>query len=624
MSWVHGYALARRAQAGRIVVGLACGVLLLAFFRVQVLASSRYRLRSEENRLRPVAILAPRGPITDRNGVVLAENVPGYSVALLESSPESLSTTLRRIAPIARLTSAEVAQVERTYRRAPHQLAVIRRDAPFQVVSALEERRVLIPGLVIQAEPKRRYPFGPMAAHLVGYVGEITEAELAAAQVPGARLGTLVGRDGLERTYDARLRGRDGVRYVEVDAMGRTVRDAGVAQTLGPEQGETIRTTIDITLQEYVASVFPPAGRGAVVIMHPRNGEILAMYSSPGYDPNAFIGGYDPALWSALSQSESSPLMNRAIQARYPPASTWKLVVAALAAKRGLVDLNTTMPIPCRGGFPYYNRVFRCWRLTGHGSLTLGEAIQYSCDVYFYQLGLKLGLTNLLSDATQLGFRDRSGVDLPGEVQPLFPASTEYYNRRYGPRGWTNAVTLNLAIGQGENAQTLINMTSFYAMLANPQGDAPQPHVVVASGEPGREFGLSEDQLAGLREALVEVVQHGTAAAAQILSLRIAGKTGTAQNPHGPDHGWFIAFAPADDPQIVVGAVIEFAQHGSMIAPMVNRIIARYLLGQGALPALDDYQLVLPSDSAPEPVPILPDTIPRAERESHDTATGAR
>lgn len=280
--------------------------------------------------------------------------------------------------------------------------------------------------------------------------------------------------------------------------------------------------------------------------------------------------------------------------------------------------------MPCRGGLQYYNRYFRCWRLDGHGSLTLAEAIQYSCDVYFYQLGMKLGLTNLLSDATQMGFRDRSGVDLPGEAQPLFPASTEYYNRRYGPSGWTNAVTLNLAIGQGENAQTLINMTNFYATLANPNGEVPHPHLVVASGEPGRTLGLPEDKLGGLREALVEVVQRGTAAAAQIANLRIAGKTGTAQNPHGADHGWFLAFAPADEAQIVVGAVIEFAQHGSLIAPMVNRIIARYLLGPGALPALDDYQLILPSDSAPEPVPILPDTIPRIGGAPDGAATGAR
>lgn len=621
MNWFDRYSLARRARVGRTVILVIAGLLVLSFFRVQVFASSGYRLRSEQNRLRPVAIPAPRGLITDRNGVVLAENVPGYSVALLPSSAESLSATLRRLAPIAHLTPAEIAQIERNYRRASHQPVVLRRDASFELVSALEERRVVTPGLVVQAEPKRRYPYGSTAAHLVGYVGEVTETELMEGRVPGGRFGTLIGRDGLERSYDDRLRGKDGVRYVEVDALGRTVREAGVAQLLQPEPGGTVRTTLDIELQQYVADVFPAGARGAVVVMQPHTGEILAMYSAPGYDPNAFIGGYDPELWSLLSQSEAAPLLNRAIQARYPPASPWKLVIAAVAAGRGLVDLDTRMPIPCRGGLQYYNRYFRCWRPAGHGDLNLSEAIQYSCDVYFYQLGLKLGLNHLLADAGRLGFRDRSGIDLPGEVQPLLPASAEYYDRRYGPRGWTNAVTLNLAIGQGENAQTLLNMVTFYAMLANPRGRAPIPHLVAPPPRESRVLGLPDAQLGGLRHALLEVVQRGTAAAAQIENLRIAGKTGTAQNPHGPDHGSFIGFAPADDPEVVVGAVVEFARHGSAIAPMVNRIIVRHLLGRGAVLA-EEYQLILPSDSAPTPVPILPDTLVAAM--APDASPGTR
>jgi penicillin-binding protein 2 len=401
-----------------------------------------------------------------------------------------------------------------------------------------------------------------------------------------------------------------------VDALGRSVREGGVAQNLDPEPGQPIRTTLDIELQRFVAETFPPGMRGAVMVMDPATGEVLALYSSPSYDPNWFIGGVDPRLWTALSTAEDFPLVNRATQARYPPASPWKLVVAALALSRGLVDLDSHMPIPCRGGLQYYNRYFRCWKPTGHGDLTLAQAIQYSCDVYFYQLGLKLGLTHLFGDAGRLGFREPSGIDLPNEIKPLLPASTEYYDRRYGPRGWTSAVALNLAIGQGENAQTLAKMMAFYAMLANPDGRAPEPHLVWGRAGRTRSLGLSAEQLAGLREALVEVVQRGTAAAARVADLRIGGKTGTAQNPHGADHGWFIAFAPADAPRVVAGAIVEFAGHGSAVAPMVNRIIARYLQGAAA-PALSaDYQLVLPADSAPEPVPILPDSTGRIVRES--------
>lgn len=621
MNWFHPYALGRRAGVARWVVWLAGAVLLVAFFQVQVLASSRYRLRSERNRLRSIPIPAPRGVITDRNGVVLAESEPGFSIGLFAPSLDSLRSTLRQLAPLLRLGPAELAAAERAYRLTPYQPVRLRRDAPFDLVSALEERRVLIPGLVIQAEPKRRYPFGPIAAHVVGYVAEITEAELAAGAVRGARPGLLVGRDGLERQYDDVLRGRDGERFVEVDALGRSVREGGVVQNLDPEPGQSIRTTLDIKLQRFVAEAFPPGMRGAVMVMDPATGEVLALYSSPSYDPNWFIGGVDPRLWSALATAEDLPLLNRATQARYPPASPWKLVVAALAISRGLVDLDSHMPIPCRGGLQYYNRYFRCWKPEGHGDLTLAQAIQYSCDVYFYQLGLKLGLGNLFSDAGRLGFREPSGIDLPSEIKPLFPASTEYYDRRYGPRGWTSAVALNLAIGQGENAQTLAKMMTFYAMLANPDGRAPEPHLVMDRPGRMRSLALSAEQLAGLREALVEVVQRGTAAAARVADLRIGGKTGTAQNPHGADHGWFIAFAPADAPRVVAGAIVEFAGHGSAVAPMVNRIIARYLQGAAA-PALSaDYQLVLPADSAPEPVPILPDSAGRIVR---DTVPQAR
>ena len=412
----------------------------------------------------------------------------------------------------------------------------------------------------------------------MGYVGGISGDELASDTIPGARPGLLVGRDGLEKQYSDRLRGEDGERFVEVDALGRTVRDAGVGQSLAPVQGTSIRTTLDIDLQQYVAQAFPQGKRGAVMVMDPTNGDVLALYSSPSYDPNAFIGGIDPALWTTLSRAEDYPLLDRAIQARYPPGSTWKLVLAAVAMSRGLVGLNSHMPIPCRGGLQYGNRYFHCWRPEGHGDLDLAQAIQYSCDVYFYQLGLKVGLNDLLNDAVRLGFRDRSGIDLPGELRPIFPASTAYYDLHYGPRGWTNAVTLNLAIGQGENSQTLASMVSFYAMLANPDGRAPEPHLLASSTPPVRSLGLSPEQLAGLRQALVEVVQHGTAASAQVANLRIAGKTGTAQNSHGPDHGWFIGFAPADSPRVVVGSIVAFAEHGPVVARLVDQIIARYLL----------------------------------------------
>jgi len=609
VSWLHPYDLARRASSVRNVTLLLFGVLALAFFRVQVVDGGRYEVQSQENRLRPVALPAPRGLVTDRNGVVLAENVPGYSVALIAPSAEVFRSTLERLAPLVPLAPERIDELERRYLRAPTELVVILRDASFEVVSALEEQRPWNPGLLIQSDPKRRYPFGDMIAHVVGYVGEVTESELQERVYPGARLGTVVGREGLELRYDALLRGKDGQKFVEVDARGRTVREAQEVTTLEPEPGVTIRTSIDLELQRYIRESFPAGRRGSVVAMDPRSGDVIALYSAPSYDPNPFIGGYDPEQWRALAESEDFPLFNRATQARYAPASPWKLVIAAMALGRGIVDMESHMTMPCTGGMRYYTRYFRCWRTEGHGELTLFEAIQQSCDVYFYQLGLKLGLTNMLQDAGTLGFREPSGIDLPNEYRPLFPPSTEYYDERYGRSGWTNAVTLNLAIGQGENAQTLINMIRFYGMLASQDGDTPEPRLVPGDRGSMRSLELSESHRQGLRDALLAVVDSGTAIGARIANLRIAGKTGTAQNPHGPDHGWFIAFAPVDSPTVVVGSVIEFAEHGSSVARLVTSVVAHWLLGPEAVPEGTPVPwLVIPADSAPEPVPILPDT----------------
>lgn len=603
MSWFHRHAVGRRADVAGLVVIVIFGVLNLAFFRVQVLASSRYRLESEENRLRPVRLVAPRGLITDRNGVVLADNIPGYSIAVSGSSADEIRATLQRISAIAGLSSERIDDIVRRFRRRPYELAVVRRDASFDLVSALEESRVVIPGLVIQSEPKRWYPFGEIAAHVLGYVGEISESELADPELfPNVRGGELLGRDGLERQYDEVLRGTEGLKYVEVDARGRTVREVADGSTLLPRQGDTLRISIDIDLQRFVAEEFPEGRLGAVVAADPRTGEVLALYSAPTYDPNLFVGGMDPAEWSVLSQAEDRPLFNRAVEGLYPPASPWKLAVAVSALKRGIVTLYSHMDTPCTGGIQYGDRYFRCWYEPGHGDITLAEAIEHSCDVYFYQLGLNIGLQNLLDDGIALGFREPSGIDLPDERTPLFPPNREYYDRRYGPRNWTDAVTLNLAIGQGENSQSVSNMVRFYSMLANSDGSGPELRLVLNGPSPRRYLDLDEQSHRGLRQSLVQVVETGTAAGARVAQLQIAGKTGTAQQPPGPDHGWFVGFAPADSAEIVVAAIIEFGEHGSLVAPLVNRIIAYHLLGPDAqLP-----RFVLPSDSAPPSRQLLP------------------
>ena len=600
-----------RNRQALAVLGVAFLLLLGAFFRAQVVNVQDYRLQSEKNRLRQVPMLAPRGPILDRNGIAIADNVPGYTVKVFAPSVDSMRAVLDRLRRVVELDSSDEELIVRRFRTAPYQPALVLSGAAMATVARLEEHRYLLPGLVIQTEPRRTYPAGNAVAHLAGYVGEVSEDELDKGRFAGARMGSVVGRDGLEQEYDSLLRGVDGVRYTEVDARGRMVREEVSSPSLAPIAGNPIKTTIDLPLQRFVDSMWRAEvapTRGALVAMTPK-GEILALYSAPTFDPNEFVGRIPAERWNAYNGDPHLPLLDRVIRGTYPPASPFKLATAVMALRKGIIGFDSHMPIPCRGGMQWGNRYIKCWRREGHGSLDLTGAIAASCDVYFYQLGLKLGLTDMLEDGTRLGFGERSGIDLGSEQRPSYPPNTAYYDRRYGPRGWTNAVTLNLAIGQGENAQSLMNMVRFYAALAG-DGTVGPPYLVRPRQVAVRSLGLTPGQLAGLREALAGVVQHGTAAASGGRDLNAAGKTGTAQNPHGKDHGWFIGFAPVDNPKIVVGSIMEEKLHGSLVAPYVIRVIRHYLVEQDSSLARAKIRVSIQDDSVAKPLPAPGDTIP--------------
>ncbi len=580
MTGFESYRVRERAEIARMVLVGAFLVLVGAFFRTQVIQHDKFQLKAETNRLRPIPLTPPRGTILDRNGKVIAENVPGYSVKLLAQSTDSLRAVLERVRRFVPLDSAQIGDIIERYRQARYQPALVFGDASFDIIARLEEHRAALPGLVIQAEPKRLYPAGKSVAHLVGYVSEVTEADLTADRYPGAVLGSIVGKGGLERQYDDTLRGNEGIRYIEVNARGRLVRE-GAAAALPPTPGKSIVTTVDLDLQRFVDSIWPPKVRGALVAMTP-TGEIRALYSAPTFDPNHFVGGISSAEWRKLNNDPAKPLLNRVIQARYPPASPFKLAIAAMALKRHLIRLGTQMPEPCRGGLRLGNRVFRCWKREGHGMLDLTGAVAASCDVYFYQLGLRLGLDAIIQDGVLMGFRDKSGIDLENELSPIYPSSTAYFDKLYGPRYWSPpGTTLNFSIGQGENTQTLINMMRFYQGLAG-NGEAVTPFIVKPTSSRKRSLGMTQKELDGLRRSLIAVVERGTAAANRRADLAVAGKTGTAQNPHGEDHGWFIGFAPADKPELIVGGIMEFAEHGTTVAPYVVQTLRRYILGPEA------------------------------------------
>ncbi|HEX6943050.1 MAG TPA: penicillin-binding protein 2 [Gemmatimonadaceae bacterium] len=573
----HPNELQRRGRSAGILSGLALGVLLVAFFRAQVIEHAEFALQSDDNRLNEVPLPAPRGMILDRNGQVIAENIPGYTVSMLSPKADSLRAALQRLSSVLPLTDSQVEVVVKRFRAAPTRPAVILSDATFEQVSMLEEERSRFPSLVIQAAPKRHYPDRQAVAAIVGYTGEINEDELKTEAYKDYKPGQQIGRAGLERQYEAIIHGKDGSRFVEVDARGRVVRQAGARPDRLPESGPDLRTTIDLDLQRFTATLFDSTMQGGAVAMDPSTGAVLAFHSAPIFDPNDFIGGISERKYSALRNDPRKPLYNKALQGVYPPASTFKLATAIIALQSGVVGLGDRMPQSCTGSYQFGTRPFRCWEKKGHGSLTLAQAIEKSCDVYFYQLGLRMGLDKLLTGGTSLAFSKATGIDLPQETRPGWPEAAAYFDRKYGKGGWTNAVTLNLSIGQGENEQTVVNMARFYTALAT-DGHAVRPHIVDRPTERVKLFDLTAEQMAGLREALHGVVStRGTAASAALKGVEVAGKTGTAQNSHGKDHGWFVGFAPKDDPKIVVAVLVEFGEHGYVAARIASKMMERFL-----------------------------------------------
>ncbi|MFL5526408.1 MAG: penicillin-binding protein 2 [Gemmatimonadaceae bacterium] len=572
----HPNDVARRARMSSLALFVGFVLLIGAFFKTQVIQNKQYVMQSEENRLRPIPLPAPRGIIYDRHGQVIAENLPAYSVSITAPNVDSLRSALAQLAPTLQLTNNDINLAIRRFRRAPTRPTVVLPDASIDIVSVLEEHRLDFPRLIIQSVPKRYYPDGPDVAAFVGYTGEISESELNDPKYASYKPGQQIGKGGIEKQYESILHGKEGVRFDEVDARGRPVRGEGPRPDVNPEGAPPLYTNIDLDLQKFTVGIFADSLQGAAVAIDPNTGEVLALYSAPSWDPNKFTGGIPVDYYKQLLEDKRRPLVNKAIQGRYPPGSTFKLATSVIALQNGLVGLKEHMPVPCSGGYQYGNRWFRCWEKRGHGSLDLEGAIKHSCDTYFYQLGLKVGLSRLIAGGISLTMRDKSGIDLPEENQPYWPYAIKYYNDKYG-RNWSNAETLNLAIGQGANSQTVVNMAKFYSALST-KGFAPRPEIAHLVPQRKQIFRLSATQDSVLLEGLKAVLQGGgTAAASAIQGLTLAGKTGTAQNPGGEDHGWFVGFAPADRPRIVVAVLLEFGLHGSRAAHIASAIIGHFL-----------------------------------------------
>lgn len=586
------------------------GLIMVGLLRLQIQQHDYYRRLAQENRVRLEVLRAPRGAIYDRNGVLLADNHPSFNIVFRPMPAESLVRArqivnpawVARVSALADVDSNTVTELVRAANRTG-QSAVLRRNAPFAVLAAVEETRSELPGLEVVIEPLRRYPFGTLAAHLLGYAGEINDRDLVERAAHGYRAGDLIGRTGVERSYEEFLRGRDGAEYVVVNAMGKRVSTLKEGPPLLPEAGHDVVLTLDLRVQEALEQVMARVGRGAAVAIDPRDGGILGMVSRPAYDPNEFSQGLSFDRWRELSGGGANPLLNRAIQGAYPPGSTFKIVTMMAALRYGVSRASSRYQ-PCGGSYHFGGRSFGCWKRSGHGSLDFTEAIQHSCDVYFYQVGVKLGLPRLEATARAFGLGERTAIDLPQERRGLVPGAA-WYDKQWGPGKWRKGVLLNLAIGQGELLVTPLQLALLAAEVSN-SGRPLRPHVV-QSVRGATEFHVDRPPQPGVEadpavwetvhQGLEWVVESGTGTAARVPNVRVGGKTGTAQNPHGNDHALFVCYAPADKPVIGLAFVIENSGHGgSIAAPMAGAVLRRLFAADSTQREIAP--VVLPVDTA--------------------------
>ena len=587
-----------RARVLILAVLAGFGLVALGLMRLQVAEHQKYLELSNENHVRLEVLRAPRGAIYDRNGHLLVDSAPSFSVVFRPFPVESVSLARRVLNAawmerVADLVGSDTTEVRRQVKAAGArgQVAVLRRNAPFEVRAAVEETREEVPGIEVLVEPLRHYAHGTLAAHLLGYAGEINDTEIDSLTTLGYRSGDLIGRTGVERSYEEVLRGEDGAEFVVVNAGGQRVSTLSEGPPRLPVPGHDIVLTLDLTVQQALEEAMEGVERGAAVAIDPRDGGILAMVSRPAFDPNEFSMGISFERWREMMGGGANPLLDRAIQGVYPPGSTFKPVSMLAALSAGIVRPETRLA-PCYGHYAFGGRTFMCWKHEGHGSLDFIEALQNSCDIYFYQIGPRLGLDRLESMARSLGLGERTGIDLPQEKKGLVP-SRAWYDRRWGAGKMRPGLMLNLIIGQGELLTTPLQLAQMIAQVAR-DGQPVQPHVVkevrgigaYASTRPPRPRTQAGPEVwQAVRTALERVVESGTATAAKVPGVAVAGKTGTAQNPHGRDHALFVCYAPADHPTIAMAIVVENGGHGgSTCAPKAAHVLRAMFLPDSLRP----------------------------------------
>jgi len=581
-----------RNRIFRAVVIALFLVLTINLFVMMVPRHSFYKDQALENRQVRFRVRAPRGRILDRFGTILADNmyiaditVPPSSVA--ETGPDSTLARLMSWFQLPRQETLERLQQAKAKHRGRRRLVLVA-NASMSRISAVEERGRQLPGVRVESRPRRRYIFGPLLAHMVGYVGEVGQAELDTTDgVTGYRLGDIIGKQGVEAAFEDVLRGSSGVKLEEVNASGRVVgRRAVWLQDVTP--GNDVTLSISLPLQNALADAIGDRTACAVA-MSTVTGEVLAAYSNPSFDPNLLTVSITSEEWARLVNDPAKPFFNRIVAATYPPGSLYKPVTSLAGLGLGLVTTTSVLE-PCLGGWEFGDRFFRCWKRGGHGEVDHTEAMVHSCDTFYYQLGLRLNIDQLAEAAAHFGLGRRCSRIFPEEAAGNIP-TTAWYDRRFGVGGWTRGVLLNNAIGQGEILVTPLQMTLLTARIAS-GGAVPNPVFVVSPVQPLIEPVLlpyEEAHMDWCREALVQTVARGTGKAAILPGIAVAGKTGTAQNPHGEDHAWFMCYAPADRPEVAFAIIVENAGHGgSEAAPVAGQWLRSYFAKELELSALEN------------------------------------
>ena len=557
------------------IYGMVISILvqITGLYMCQIYQGDKYIRLAHTNRLRMIRFAAPRGEIFDRSGVPLAVNdtsfcIMGYPLDL--NTPEKLlhlsKILMRHGLPIS---SSDLQAVIKQQRSAAYRVIKLVPNLTMTQMAELVADYEFPHELFPMSVWRRTYPAGTTAANVLGYVGEISETELKARLEDGYAGGDLIGKSGIERAYEEILRGSPGQEALEVDARGRKVRTLGSSPA---QKGEDLHLTLDMGAQKLAVELLKD-WKGAIVAMDVHTGEVLALASSPVYDNNPLAWGVSGREWNAIMSDPSRPMLNRAIAGVYPPASTFKAFMSIAALEENIITQSTL--ISCRGGLRMGTHLFKCWKHSGHGALNVLGGLQHSCDVFFYQVGLRTGIDRLIKWGKILHLGEPTGIDIPGESAGSI-AGAEWKMRRFG-KAWSSGDTVNYSIGQGYMLMTPIQIARLYSAIAN-GGKLVTPHLHKSGYKTPEKLPLNPAKLAIVQKGLDYVVSRGTGSRAGRFGVSIAGKTGTAQNSHGDDHALFAGYAPADAPKYACVAVVENGKHGSSVAaPMVGEMLAHLL-----------------------------------------------